>query len=34
MPDEVVKLYEKGLGCYEEIMYYSIPPYCHIEAKY
>ena len=34
MPDEVAKPYEKGMGCYGEIMHYSIPPYCHIEAKY
>jgi hypothetical protein len=32
--DEVAKPYGKGISCYEEKMYFSIPPYCHIEAKY
>ena len=32
--DEVAKPYGTGMNCYEEMMYFSIPPYCHIEAKY
>jgi hypothetical protein len=34
MKYEMAKPYGKGMSCYEEIMYFSIPPYCHIEAKY
>ena len=31
--DEVAKPYGKGIRYYEEIMCFTIPPYCQIEAK-
>jgi hypothetical protein len=34
MPNELVRPYGRGTSCYEEIMCFSIPPYCHFEAKY